>query len=501
MTAPWPAPGEARARLAAVASWDVPLLRRAVALLSDAAERLQPWRARLEGVGRSLESGEAWSGPAARSAVTAVHELASVTWAVDTAVARSQSAYERLVREADTAQGLAAAFLAVAGSVDPTTAGGLVAGSPVEPQALAAAESALDHARAASAAAEETGAALAGLGVDDAFAPARFVDLVAGLPLVGPVVPPPLPQARSVDEAATWWAALSPPARRAAIAWAPSAAGRLDGVPAWARDRANRRLLAAALADPHLPADQARTAREVDRRLRDEAAAGQAVQLQLLDLPGGRVVLGLGDLDSADVVAVLVPGASTTPADDLGHLVTDARAVGVAARDAAPQLSVATTIWLGYRAPPTVPAAATRLPAWRGGDALAAALAGIAAARVATRGDPGRLTVVAHSYGTVVLDEAADAPGRLAADAVVLLGSPGMEDDAASLEAPEVFDSGPPGDPVARLGWFGRPPSADGYGSVGLPGDDGMGHSDYYDPAFPTLAAIGEVVAGVRTVD
>jgi hypothetical protein len=26
-----------------------------------------------------------------------------------------------------------------------------------------------------------------------------------------------------------------------------------------------------------------------------------------------------------------------------------------------------------------------------------------------------------------------------------------------------------------------------------------MGHSDYYDPAYPTLAAMGEVVAGTRS--
>jgi hypothetical protein len=105
---------------------------------------------------------------------------------------------------------------------------------------------------------------------------------------------------------------------------------------------------------------------------------------------------------------------------------------------------------------------------------------------------------VAHSYGTVVTDEAADAPGRLAADAVVLLGSPGMEDDAAALEAPEVYDAGPIGDPVASLGWFGSPPDAEPYGSTGLPEDPWTGHSEYFDPGRPTLAAIGEVVTDAR---
>ena len=110
-----------------------------------------------------------------------------------------------------------------------------------------------------------------------------------------------------------------------------------------------------------------------------------------------------------------------------------------------------------------------------------------------------RTTVVAHSYGTVVVDEAADAPGDLAADAVVLLGSPGMEDDAASLEAPEVFDAASPGDPIA---WPAGSATATAGGR--LRGHRpcrptcSRGTPDYFDPGRPTLAAIGEVVAGTR---
>jgi hypothetical protein len=106
---------------------------------------------------------------------------------------------------------------------------------------------------------------------------------------------------------------------------------------------------------------------------------------------------------------------------------------------------------------------------------------------------------VAHSYGTVVVDEAADVPGRLAADAVVLLGSPGMEDDATSLEAPEVFDAASAGDVVPFLDWFGdRGTREPRFGSSALPVTPSMGHSDYLDPDHPTLAAIGEVVTGMR---
>jgi hypothetical protein len=271
--------------------------------------------------------------------------------------------------------------------------------------------------------------------------------------------------------------------------------GGLDGVPGWARDRANRLVLGRALAEPRTPP----SAGIVARRIAAEEAAGKEVQLHLLDLAGDRVAMALGDLDTADAVAVLVPGIGNTPADDLGGLVVSARHVGAAAQAAAPGATVATLVWLGYRPPATVGATVTRMAAWRGGPALAATLAGLAAARSATGTGQPRVTVVAHSYGTLVVDEAADVRGRLAADAVVLLGSPGMEDDAAGLEAPEVFDAASPGDVVQRLEWFGDGGTRDpGFGSVHLPVTPSMGHSDYLDPDHPTLAAIGEVVAGRR---
>ena len=211
------------------------------------------------------------------------------------------------------------------------------------------------------------------------------------------------------------------------------------------------------------------------------------------------MVLALGDLDTAADVAVLVPGIGTTAADDLDALARSARHVTSAATDSAPGTTVATAVWLGYRTPATAGAVITRTAAWRGGPALAGSLAGLAAARTATATGPARTTVVAHSYGTLVVDEAADVPGRLAADAVVLLGSPGMEDDAASLEARAVFDAASDGDLVPRLDWFGNSAAGDeAYGSTGLPVLPAMGHSDYLDPRFPTLAAVGEVVTGRR---
>jgi hypothetical protein len=366
------------------------------------------------------------------------------------------------------------------------------------PPAAGAAEEALEHAARVAAAAEEVGDPLAGLGVRDAFGPADFQDLLVHVPVMGPIRAPGVPSERPPAVVALWWAGLSAAQQRAVISLSPGVVGALDGVPAWARDRANRRLLDGALRDSRTPDAASRTAGMVAARIAAEEAAGQRVQLQLLDLAADRVVLSLGDLDTADAVVLLVPGVGNSP-QDLRALVGQATHLGAAAEAASAGTTVASVVWLGYRPPSTVVSGSTRFAAWRGGPALADSLAGLGAARTATGTGRARTTVVAHSYGTVVVDEAADRPGRLAADAVVLLGSPGMEDDAASLEASAVFDAASWSDPVANLGWFGdHRTGADAYGSTGLPVALGTGHSDYLAPGLPTLAAVGEVVAGRR---
>ena len=45
----------------------------------------------------------------------------------------------------------------------------------------------------------------------------------------------------------------------------------------------------------------------------------------------------------------------------------------------------------------------------------------------------------------------------------------------------------------------GMPTGSASFGSTGLPVDRDAGHSEYYDRDRPTLAALGEVVAGTRT--
>lgn len=427
------------------------------------------------------------------------------TWTVDAALDRSLDACHRMSAAAAAAQEWARIALAEAARADPdpiraaldsvaSAIPGVVWGAGEPATHPYAALVALEHADVTAAAARE---AAMDLPVLDRHATAGVADLVAH---AVPVATPTMPAGGDPERIAAWWAGLPLAGQEALIASAPAVVGPLDGVPAWARDRANRLLLRRALADRDTPGGAATTARVVAARIAVEEAAGREVQLHLLDLRGDRVALAVGDLDTANLVALVVPGIFNTPADDLAALIGDTEDLGNATRTAAgPAATVATMLWLGYRTPSTLFQAAVRTSAERGGPGLASALDGLAAGRRAVASSPGRTTVVAHSYGTYVVDEAADEPGDLAADAVVLLGSPGMEDDAASLEVPAVFDAATPGDPVTYAGWFGDShPWEDGYGATDLPTDLLQGHSGYFDPGHPTLAAMGGVVAGTR---
>lgn len=492
MTAPLIDPGTS-ARLQRVAAWDGGLVDGARRTLGEVLDRLSVWRVRVDGVGRALGEADCWSGLAADVAAATLLDLSRAAAAVQSAFDRSQEGWNALSIHTRAAQELASQALAL--GVRP-------AATPDDwpfPPAYSAADEALLEAAAAAAATRDAADAVSGLAVLPGGATALTVEDLLGH--LRPAATPVVPVDASADDVAAWWGALSAVEQEALVTGAPGAVGALDGVPAWARDRANRLVLERSLDDPSLPPQAVRAAQLLVERIEAEEAEGRTVQLHLLDLVGDRVVLSLGDLDTADAVALLVPGVLTTLGDDLGAMVGDAGDVAAAAEAAAPAAAVATVIWIGYRTPQTVQAMTGRVASVEGGRALAAALDGLSAARAAAGSPPARTTVLAHSYGTVVVDEAADRPGRLEADAVVLMGSPGMSGDAAALEAREVYHAGSVGDPISWLGWFGMPAGAPAFGATELPVDTWAGHSDYYEPDGATLAAIGEVVVGAREPD
>lgn len=499
MTAPDPV-----LRLQAVARWDVVSLRAGMRAVTTLDEGFPAWRSRLDAVIRGLEDDGAWSGPAAARAGELLLRLSSAAAALDPGFTASREVCAGLVREAATAAECAATALALAPELpvpltEALTAEGtlaaavdrLVLGAASVPPAVAVAREALAAADAAHAAA---GRAEEVLVPGTAGGPAGWLGSLA---VAVPVCEPPAGGGAAAT--ARWWAALPVAAQLSLVGSQPGLVGSADGVPAWARDRANRHALDQVLRDPRADQDRRATALAVAEVLAVEDAAGRVAQLHLLDLAGDRVAVSFGDLDAAGSVALVVPGVNTSPADDLAEVAGDAQDLAAAASRADPAASVATMAWLGYRAPRLGPAVLGRGAAGRGGALLDAALTGLAGARTSAGAGLPRTTVVGHSYGTVVLDEAADRPGRLDADALVLLGSPGMEDDAAGLEAPEVYDAASPADPISWSGWFGTETWAGRFGSTGLPTDANTGHSGYFDRGRPTLAAMGEVVVGRRS--
>ncbi|MGY1670934.1 alpha/beta hydrolase [Geodermatophilus sp. SYSU D00710] len=516
--------------LTAVAGWDTPLLDGAVATLEAVTERLPPWRARMEAVARSLADAECWSGPAASAAADALDDVSRVVTEVTGALGTSLDRLRETAREARTAQELAAQALAAAAASGMTLdeAGGVTAPAPVAPPADASPDALAAHddrlaeqaaaaervagtaaqalraaARAAAAAGDSAApvAALAPFG----FRPAGFAGLAATVLPDGVWIPSCLPVAGTAPASvAAWWAGLSEPARDQLIDVETRLVGSLDGLPAWARDQANRQLLSRALEDP--TSEGYATARAAADEIAAEEAAGRTVQLWSFDADDHLVALAYGDLDAAEDVAVLVPGVGNG-VDDLDDLGDDAQAVADAARAAGSAASVAAVAWLGYRPPGHVlhPAAWVEGRAGTGGRALAGDLAGLRAARA---GDPApgaavpRVTVVAHSYGTVVVDRASEERGELAAAALVLLGSPGMDGPASDLEAAEVHEASALLDPVTWLvDVHGTETDDEDFGAAPLPADWDTWHTWFLEPDRPTLAAVGEVVAGLRAPD
>ncbi|MDV7199055.1 alpha/beta hydrolase [Rhodococcus kroppenstedtii] len=244
---------------------------------------------------------------------------------------------------------------------------------------------------------------------------------------------------------------------------------------------------------------------------RDRLAALEAT-LAVLALPGRRLVhyeqgphrttvaVAVGAVGSAGRVAVFVPGAGTTVGGDLAERDAEtARIVADAGRRA--DSAIAGITWLGYEAPAwnaelVDPARSVSGlgPARAGAAALADALRALDLPRHDVDDGP-RVSIVAHSYGTVLAAEALRDGGS--ADAVVLMGSPGWNDPPPDAPAPYVLEAAT--DPVADLGRFGTDPSELPTATV-LATDGAVGHGAYLDEGSVSASNVAAVVAGTEVV-
>jgi hypothetical protein len=280
----------------------------------------------------------------------------------------------------------------------------------------------------------------------------------------------------------SWLAAAIGPSTLAQVARAhPHLIGPVDGMPVDLRYEANRLLaLRGAVAADAIGAHDRAAA------LRDLAAPHR--RLLFVDAARGQAAEVLGELTGARHVAVVVPGMGNSLE---GFAVVRAKAEALRSAAAAldPPASLAAIAWLGY-ASPGVPDMVLDDAARAGAPALVQLAGGVAVvAPTAT------MTVVGHSYGTLVTAHALR--DGLDVDAVALTGSPGVRaDDAEDLGETPVYALRAPGDYVALLERFGTDPTDPDFGATRLATGEFVGHRGYFDEGTESLRNLALVATG-----
>lgn len=244
---------------------------------------------------------------------------------------------------------------------------------------------------------------------------------------------------------------------------------------------------------------------------------------RLLTLDGDRVIEVVGDLATARHVAVIVPGADTDrgtfdargPASPAGA----AHALYRSARRLQPDASLAVIGWLGYRTPRLLSTevltteradeGARELRRW-----LAELTAALAARPRSAAPVPAHVSVLCHSYGSVVCTRAAGGPPSRAAGGagergtdvgeMVLFGSPGAVVSSVRAlgttariwagRAAGDWTSAVPGIRFLGVG-FGPDPTDPEFGARRFAAGD-LGHSGYFTPGGTALHNLTRIVLG-----
>ncbi|MFV0134665.1 alpha/beta hydrolase [Streptomyces sp. HMX87] len=242
------------------------------------------------------------------------------------------------------------------------------------------------------------------------------------------------------------------------------------------------------------------------RAAADRALADPARHLLAFDGRGpGRATEVLGDLSRADRVAVLVPG-SDTGLDTYGRFRATALALHHRLAAQAPEgTRTAVVAWLGYETPGTVSTTVARTDR---AERAAPRLRALVAALHTVTGPDAHISLLCHSYGSVVCARAA--AGLTVAD-IALVGSPGTgADTAAELgTGARVWAARGADDWVEHVPHvsadlfgttvgFGTDPVSPAFGARVFDAGDG-GHSDYFDPGSPSLTNLARIVLGRTT--
>ena len=319
--------------------------------------------------------------------------------------------------------------------------------------------------------------------------------------------------APTAHEVTTWWARLAPAERETLTAGAPAVVGNLDGVPYTVRDRANRSVLTAGLADRRTASARAAMLGQIEGSLVHEPGAPRRYLITLDTRGSGRAAIAIGDLDSAADVTVVVPGMFFTVTGQMNDFTATANDLyseqatlsGVAAPGQGS--GVAVVAWMGYRTPDLSNILSLDL-ARTGAERLERTVDGL---RQIRDGAEPRVNIVAHSYGSTTALMALSS-GRMSADTLTVFGSPGSSVRKASelaVGAGQVFVGDAHSDPIAGSGYFGTDPGSPTFGSTlldlahgaagAVAGDQfrrPVGHNDYLKPGTASLHDVALIAVG-----
>ncbi|MGW7573489.1 alpha/beta hydrolase [Streptomyces sp. NPDC054765] len=276
-----------------------------------------------------------------------------------------------------------------------------------------------------------------------------------------------------------WWKHLSADERDAYISLHPASIGAMNGLPADARDEANRTVLAetrgqyemrlAALTKAEPPEFESFGARGdmkisqkwLDWRDKKESLDGKLKGMRAIQdrfdrtgqdgLPeayllgfapdgegNGRVILANGNPDTADHTAIYVPGTTTdisTIGEDSGDTPSDLKRseyLWGESNKLAPGKEISTITWFDYDAPDNIYREAMQDKfAEKGAPRLHEFLEGNRLAHQYATGSHGHTTVMGHSYGSTLIGDTAKTASwnetPIPADDVMVAGSPGMQ--------------------------------------------------------------------------
>ncbi|GAB2802799.1 alpha/beta hydrolase [Streptomyces daliensis] len=350
-----------------------------------------------------------------------------------------------------------------------------------------------------------------------------------------------VPKGKSPQENADWWKSLTDEQRADYVALYPASVGALDGIPSDVRDEANRASFESTRAKYQtelagIPPEPPRPAKlgdgtEEEKRWTDwwdqyglrkehleKALNGMGAIQDRFDATGkdglpqayllgfdaegdGRAIVANGNPDMAEHTSVSVPGTNTAlggaqrPLQDGAELWRSSNALSGGR-------PVSTVTWIGYDTPPDIPSATVDSYAEEGAPALNRFLTGLETAQ----GGPeaSHTTVVAHSYGTVLVGQAS-MQGDFPADDLITVGSPGMNiESAEELETGKdhTWNQEAEGDAIPNWGryvhgegWGWTIPSDDDFGAHQMRTDT-EGHGNYWSPRSESITNQARVITG-----